>query len=425
MTTKSSNEDHFKFLKVNAIDWPSKFVNVLYLLLAVGVGSFLFGVFSLNHARAWQIYLVNFLFWSGLSVAGAILSATWHIVGAQWGVAFKRTAEAMTAFLPVSFILFLILFLGRHDWIPWLEHPDPHKTPWLNLPLFFFRNTLGLLVLYGMSFYYVYLSLRPDVGVAVEQRRVEPVGLRGWLARDWEGLEKEAFHRDQVLRWYSVVMVVVYGLVFSLLGFDFVMSLDRHFYSTLFGIYFFVSNLYMGLAAVGALVAFQVRRGPLGRIVNASHLHDQGKLTFAFCMLTGYMLFVQFLVLWYGNLPEEIGFLLRRISDQPWRPVSPTVALVAVVIPLCVLLSRRLKKKPMGLFVMGVCILVGMWLERFLLVVPSLWQEKTLPLGWLEIAITAGFFAAASLSYRAFTRTFPMIAVTDRLFPQTLHFHVH
>jgi Ni/Fe-hydrogenase subunit HybB-like protein len=426
MTTKSSeNLDFSEYLKTNAVDWPSTFVTALYLLLAVGTASFLFGIFTSNHARAWQIYLVNFLFWSGLSVAGVIISATWHIVGAQWGAVFKRTAEAMAAFLPISFILFLILFWGRHDWIPWLEHPDPHKTPWLNLPLFFFRNAFGLLLLYGMSFYYLYLSLRPDVGAAVEHRVAEPDGMRHWLAKDWKGLQQETAHRDGILRWYSVALVVVYGLVFSLLGFDFVMSLDRHFYSTLFGIYFFVSNLYMGFAALGALIAFQVRRGNLGKIATASHLHDQGKLTFAFCMLTGYMLFVQFLVIWYGNLPEEIGFLLHRISDRPWRFLSPIAALVAVVIPLCVMLSRSLKKKPMGLFVMGICILVGMWLERFILVVPSLWQGDTLPLGWMEIAVTAGFFAAALLCYRVFTRNFPMVAVTDRLFPKTLHFHTH
>ncbi len=396
--------------------WRGNSVRLLYVLLLVGIISFLAGAFT-SHGRAWQICLVNFLFWSGLSASGVVISAVWRIVDSRWGVVFKRIAEAMTAFLPVSLILFFILLLGRHDWIPWLEHQDPQKAAWLNLPLFVARNAAGILLLYAMSLYFVYLSVRPDVGLAIESRVADASGARGWMVRGWKGLEVEGARRDRILRWYSVALVIVYCLVFSLIGFDFVMSLDREWYSTLFGIYFFVGNLYAGYACVGVLASYYMRRGGLGKIAGPAHLHDQGKLTFAFCMLTGYMLFVQFLVTWYGNLPEEAGFLSRRIGHAPWRGLSPLVALVAVIVPFCVLLSRSFKKRPAGLFVMGLFILLGMWLERYILVVPSLWHEAELPLGWLEAAITAGFLAAALLCYRAFARVFPMVAVTDRLFP--------
>ena len=411
------------FLKVDTLAWPRPLVQAMYLLLGVGVISILYGVFSSNHPRAWAILLVNFLFWSGLAMAGVIISATWRIVGATWAAPFKRIAEGLVSFLPISFLLFLILFLGRNDWIPWLAHPDPHKAPWLNLPFFFLRNAVGLLVLYGMSFYYVYLSVRPDVGAAIELKAADARGLRGWLVRDWTTLDEETQRRDRVLRWFSIALVVAYALVFSLLAFDLVMSLDTRFCSTLFGIYFFVGNLYAGFAAINVWVAFHIRRGNLGALVTPTQLHDQGKLTFAFCMLTGYMLFVQFLVIWYGNLPEEIGFLLRRISERPWRIVSPVMVLAAVVAPLCVLLSRQIKKRPMGLLLMGICILVGMWMERFILVAPSLWHGSALPLGWMELGMTAGFLAASALSYRAFARTFPMIAATDALFAKSRRRH--
>lgn len=409
-----------ELLKPGSVDWPRPFVGVMYLLMTIGIVSFLFGIFTVNHQRAWQIYLVNFLFWSGLSAAGVIISATLQIVGSRWGVSFKRIAEGMVAFLPVSFVLFFILFAGRQDWLPWLKHPDPHKAPWLNLPFFFTRNALGLLLLYAMSFYYVYLSLKPDVAAAVRKYGVPATGLCGWMARHAADETVEASRRDKILRWYSVALIVVYSLVFSLLGFDFVMSLDPRFYSSLFGIYFFVSNLYIGFAAVDVLTFVHIRRGIHDRLLRPSQLHDQGKLTFAFCMLTGYMIFVQFLVLWYGNLPEETGFLLHRISDQPWRMISPLGVLVAVVIPFCILLSRSIKKKPAGLFVMGLCILAGMWLERFVMVVPSLWQGPSVPLGWMELAISFGFLGAAVLCYRAFTCIFPMVPVTDALFEKSL-----
>lgn len=406
-------------LKVDTLAWPKAWVQALYLLLGAGMFCFLFGVFSANHQRAWMVFLVNFLFWSGLAMAGVIISATWRIVGATWAVPFKRVAEGMISFLPVSFVFFLILFLGRNDWIPWLSHPLTHKAPWLNLPFFFLRNAVGLLALYGMSVVYVYLALRPDVGAAIQMNMTDAQGPGGWLVRGWTTLEQEVRRRDRVLRWFSIALVIVYALVFSLLAFDLIMSLDPHFSSTLFGIYFFIGNLYIGFAAIDVWAAFHIRRGNLGSLIGASQLHDQGKLTFAFCMLTGYMLFVQFLVIWYGNLPEEIGFLLRRISDRPWRSFSPIMVLMAVIVPLVVLLSRQIKKKPMGLLTMGIFILLGMWMERFLLVAPSVWRGNALPLGWMELGITGGFLAASALCYRAFARTFPMIAVTDELFAKS------
>ncbi len=411
-TLESSTESSplSEFLKVDSLPWPKALVWLLYALLAAGAAVFLWGAFGTEHQRAWQIFLVNFLFWSGLSVAGVMIAATWRVVGARWAAPFKRISEGLVAFLPVSFLLFPILFLGRHDWIPWIERPDPHRAPWLNVPFLFSRNAFGLMLLYGMSLYYVYLSLRPDLAAAASKKPAPANSDEsGKLA------EHESTRRERTLRRFSIVLLTVYALVFSLMGFDLVMSLNRHFYSTLFGIYFFVGNLYIGFAAVCILVAVHIRKGNLGKIVRPDQLHDQGKLTFAFCMLTGYMLFVQFLVIWYGNLPEEIGFLLHRISDAPWRTLAPLMVLIAVAAPFIILLSRSLKQKPLGLFAMGVCILVGMWLERFLLVVPSLWNGNKLPLGWIEAVITGGFFAATALSYRAFTRRFPMVAVTEWL----------
>jgi hypothetical protein len=411
-------------LEIGKTSWSAQSAWLLYAMVLTGMLAFLFGILS-RQERVWQVFLVNVLFWSGLSASGVVISATWNIVGSRWGVAFKRIAEGMAAFLPISFLLFVILLLSAGEWLPWLSAPSSHRTAWLNLPLFLARNVAGLVTLYGMSILYVYLSLRPDVGVAIERRLADSAGCRGLLVRGWKGSEIEIARRDRVLRWYSVALVIVYCLVLSLLGFDFVMSLDSRWYSTLFGIYFFVGSLYAGFAAVGVLASHYLLKGSLKGIVSPAHMHDQGKLTFAFCMLTGYMLFTQFLVLWYGNLPEEAGFLAHRIKDAPWSGLAPVAALMAVIIPFCILLSRSLKKTALGLLSMGLFILAGMWLERFILVVPSLWHGADLPLSWMELAITGGFLGAALLCYRAFARSFPMVAITDRLFSETLDFHVH
>jgi Ni/Fe-hydrogenase subunit HybB-like protein len=214
----------------------------------------------------------------------------------------------------------------------------------------------------------------------------------------------------------STALGVLYGVVLSLVAFDLIMSLDPHWYSTLFGAYYFVGSFYTGLAALVILLGSYRKREALGRFIHERHFHDLGKLLFAFCLLTGDFFYSQFLVIWYGNLPEDAQYVILRVHQSPWEPVAWVVLGVSFVLPFLVLLSRRIKLEPVPMMVLGGIILVGMWLERFLLVAPSLWKGKGLPIGVLEIGITAGFLGLMALSVTAFLRTFPLLPVSDPLF---------
>lgn len=392
---------------------PRWIISGLGLLVVGGMGTFLLGASGREPLRAWQAYLVNFLFWSGIGQAGLVFASIQEMTGAQWGRPIRRIAEGMAAFLPISFVLFLVLFSGRAIIFPWIRNPIPQKQAWLNVPFLFARDAVTLLLLGGLSVIFLYFTLRPDAQVAEEAGPRWALPLYVLLRAGWRGRAAELDRSRRALAILSPILAILYCLGLTLIAFDLVMSLDPSWSSTLFGAYFFIGNLYVGLACLALLAAAARRLLRLEALITPGQFHDLGKLLFAFCMLTGDFFWSQFLVIWYGNLPEEIGFILLRARKLPWAPISWIVLLVCFLGAFLVLLSRRLKEHPAGLSAVAVCILLGMWLERFLLVVPSLWSAESLPLGLPELLISGGFAGLFLLALLTFARAFPLLpAVT-------------
>ena len=145
-----------------------------------------------------------------------------------------------------------------------------------------------------------------------------------------------------------------------------------------------------------------------------------GKLLLGFCMLTGDFFYSQFLVIWYGNLPEETKYVILRVRQEPWAPLAWTVLVICFGIPFIILLSRKIKSQPKPMMALSALILVGMWLERFLLIAPSLWKGQEIPLGLSELLITAGFLGAMALTVIFFLNKFPLLPLSDPLFCEAL-----
>ena len=395
---------------------PPRQLNIaLWVLIVAGATAFVIGTMRQDAVRTWGIFLINFLFWSGIAQAGVIFAAILQATNARWGHPIKRISEGTAAFLPISLLLFPILFLGRETIFPWVLHPIPEKIAWLNTPFLFARDGLGLLVLYGLSLLFVYHSLRPDVGLACEIDREWGNGLAKALARGWRGTEVEQERSRRARSILAPIVLISYALVFTLIGFDLVMSLAPHWYSTLFGGYFFISNLYLGLAALAIAIILARKQFNLHEQITTVQFHDLGKLIFAFCLMTGDFFWSQFLVIWYGNLPEEVEYVIRRIYEDPWSPLSWAVLLICYLGTFVVLLSRQIKVRPKGLFTISAVILGGMWLERYVLVTPSIWPGSNIPFGWIEILILGGFGAVYILTFLAFLRTFPLLPISDPL----------
>ncbi len=375
-------------------DTPSRtFTLGLWVLAGLGLIVFLMGVTGENAQRAWQAYLVNWLFWSGLALSGLAFSALLRIAKAEWAGPLQQLAEALAAFLPISFFLLLFLFLGSEQLFSWVSDPIPAKQAWLNEPFLILRTLFGCVLLYGCGFALLQAVLRAS--------RPLPHVLVPFISR--ENVANGA-RRKRQLESRSSVFLVLYAIVFSLFAFDLVMALEPHWISTLFGAYFCIGNLYAGLGLL-ALLSVSRRTSPL---FSAERSHDLGKLIFGFCVLWTYLFWCQYLPIWYGNLPEETGFLAVRLFDEPWAAVSGVVLFLNFFLPFPILLLQWVKRAPAALACVSVLILVGMWLERYILVVPSVWQEDWLPLGWIELGVLLGFFALFTLAFRAWMRIFPI-----------------
>jgi hypothetical protein len=360
----------------------------LLLLISAGVGAFLFAIFGADPGRAWQALLVNLLFFSAIAQSGPVLAAIYHLTEAKWGGRVMRLALGLGSFLPISFILFGVLLLAS----PLLPEPSaafPSRAAWFNRPFLIGRDALALAVLYSVSLGFVYQFLNTDRYSENSRSmatgdHVNLLGNRGKLTS------------------LAIAVIALYALVFSLIGFDLVMALDHSWSSTLFGAYFFLSSFYVGLSAITGVVIIAGRFLDPKHHVENSAFGDLGKLLFAFCFLTVYFLWSQYLVTWYGNLPEEVGFFLRRIQDPAWAWLSWTTLASAFGIPFLALLGQHAKRNTTILCVIVVIALIGMWFERYLLVAPSIGLDPEPRIGWTETITTLTFIAAMALTYTVY-----------------------
>jgi hypothetical protein len=387
----------------------------------VGAMAFLYGLVLGDSIRAWQSLLVNFLFFGGLAQAGVVISAIMQVTSSRWGRALKRTSEATSAFLPISFILLLVLLAGANSWMPWVHEPVESKQAWLNIPFLVIRQILAALLLGGLSLLYVRHSLRPDIGQLDESGEHTAAGISRRVIAGWRGLAEEREASQRAQDRLAPAILIAYGWVFTLVAFDFFMSLDPHWFSTLAGGFYFIGNLFIGFAFLAVIAVWARERLRLTEYIGSHQLHDIGKLLFGFCILWAYLFFSQYLVIWYGDLAEETEFIYHRMHGA-WAPVAWTVFAMAFVIPFVVLLSRGIKTNPRGLTTIALVAFAGMWLERFILVSPSLWRGEGVPLGLIEILVTLGTAGAFGWSYTTFLQTFPVLPLADpRLAPASAH----
>lgn len=347
----------------------------LVLLAILGIVAFLYGINQGTPARAWGIYLVNLLFWSSLAITGPAVAGMIQVTEGRWSPSIKRVALTTAGFLPISFVLFVVLFWGRATLYPWVTEPIPIKAVWLNVPFMALRIGLGSLLLYWVA-----------------MRLVKSV-----LVEDQPGHDTPAAI-DRRFR-LAAVLLVLYVVVLSLWGFDLLMSLDPYWYSGLFGGYYVVTSMYPGFGLITYLTIRSNERGVTH--VSASAIQDVAKLTFALSVFWMYFFFSQYLVIWYGNVPVETRYVARRFFGQPWGYIAWAIFIIGWLIPFSYLLKRLTGRPPTRHQVFKVILFFGwiaIFFERMLLVFPALLRDNTVPIGPVEVLVTLGFFALFVLS---------------------------
>jgi hypothetical protein len=353
---------------------------VAVVMIAIGAIAFVIALMRGGAAIAWQAYLVNLLFFLGVAQGAVAASAGFYLTQAKWGGSTPyRLGEAFAPFLWVGFFLFFGLYFGRAAIFPWVSHPIPQKAAWLNIPFLFARDGIGLGVMAAASFAFIRVSRSDE-------------------ARAWAIATDDIKLPPHSIRVFAPLVGVLFAVVYTLIAFDLVMSLAPVWRSTLFGWYFFAGAFWSGLCAIAlTAVVLRGRLGDYNLFKNPVVMHDIGKMVFAFSVFWIYLMFAQYIVIWYGDLPVETFFIVQRVHHMPWSPLSVACLVLIWLIPFTVLMSVRSKKTPLILGTVAALGLVGMWLERYVLVVPSL-SLDAVPFGPTQFLITIGFLGAFLIS---------------------------
>ena len=392
---------------------PKTWRTISLVLAVLGFAVFIVGA-VMGEARAWQAFHVNWLFFTIPASAAVMLSAAQRITTARWSRPVIRLTEGFVAWLPLAFGLLLVTVLfGKGHIFPWThEHiAIPEKAFWLN-PAFWSVRTLAVFgLLSGLSLWYIYTSLRLDVGLTPEWGANWAKGLRERMRTGFGDERREIHDTHSRQGKLAVFLAIAFGFGWSMLSWDLSMSMDYHFQSTMFGWQVFMGGWLVNLMIFALIVRWWRDFMNAHEVITDTHLHDIGKLCFAFTAFWGYLTFAQLLVIWYGNIGEETHYLRLRMIG-PWMKVSMAVIYLVFLIPFVGLLGKTPKLYTPVMASIATLSIIGMWLHRYLEIYPNAHVEATmLPFGLWEVGITAGFLGLFAWSYLAFMDAFPRMRV--------------
>ena len=323
--------------------------------------------------RTWPNLLMNGFFAVALALAGMVSIALQFLSGATWNARLRRVSEALMAPLPIAGVVMLVLFFGRERLYPWsrpgAEALEGAKPIYFGAPLFFGRMALF----------------------------IAAWTLFGWLIRRTslrQDRDPAAIHHQRLVR-YSAAFAVVFAISFSLASFDWLMSLVPHWSSTIFAVYWFAGVLSGGTAAITLAVVLLSERGYLAGVAGEEQRHDLGKLLFAFTTFWAYIWLSQYLLIWYGNLPEETPYYISRTGER-WIAVFLLNLALNWVIPFVALMRRDAKRSATVLKWIAIVVLAGRWLDLYVAVMPEMIAAPDLRL--LDVAIFAGGVGAFFLT---------------------------
>ncbi len=340
----------------------------LWLVGGAGAALSILGAFF-DRAQFVQSYLVSWLLWTGVAFGCFAVMALHHLSSGGWGLMIRRVLEAATRTIPLLGVVFIPIVLGLGHIYPWAD-PETiaagryvqQQTGYLQ-PSFFALRALGYFVILG--------------------------GL-GWLICRWSIRQDRtgdaALYRK--MRGLSGPSLGIYVLVVTLAAVDWIMSLDPLWYSSLFGVYFLGGQAVSAFAFVIPVALWLARREPMSRALTQRHFHDYGKLLFAFVMLWAYFAVSQLLIIWSGNLAEEVTWYLERVEGG-WKFVGLLLAFLHFALPFLLLLSRDLKRDARRLAVVAILLLAMRWVDLYWQVGPA-FHHDGFSLHWLDLATVAG-----------------------------------
>ncbi len=384
---------------------PGAVQGLAIALVLVG-GAVLGWAFTKDARLAWSSYLIGAFFALGLGVFGAAWLAILYLARGAWSVTMRRIPEAMTAWLLPGGVLALAAGLGAHSLYHWshadVVASDPlllHKSPFLNLPMFWALTGASLLlwVVFGAAL----------VGVSRKQDREGGIG------------------PSRTARTLSAVFLVVFALTLSIVSFYLLLSLDAHWFSTMWAVLVFTDVVQTGTAFVAIVAGWLVLTGRLRGFLNENHLHSLGKMVFASTGFWAYIYFCQHMLIWYANIPEETIYFIKR-SSNGWLPYLLLLPVLKFVAPFLLMLPRAAKRNPRKLLPAAALVVFAQFLELYVMVAPAMGHGEHaahahLPV--VELSATLGFLGLFTLVFGWALARHEAVPLKDPALAECLDYH--
>ncbi|MGE5199185.1 MAG: hypothetical protein ACM3H9_06065 [Rhodospirillaceae bacterium] len=358
----------------------------------------------LDAGQFFHSYLLAYLFWLAAALGGLALTMLQHLSGGGWGVVLRRIFEAAARTLPWMALFFVPLLFGLRDLYPWTDtamvardHVLSEKTLYLNVPFFLARAAVCFAVWIGLAFLLTRWSAEQDrtgdPALAVRMRNASAIGM------------------------------VLYFFTMTFAAIDWAMSLEPHWFSTMYGFLFVIGQALMGLS-IGIVTARKLSaEAPMSGVYNAGHFHDFGKLLFAFTMLWAYLAFSQFLIIWSANLPEEIPWYQHRLS-RGWDLIGLALVAFHFAVPFVVLLSRRSKRNAALLAGMALWLIAARFLDLYFMIGPEAYPQGP-RIHWLDLAAVIGLGGIWVALFASNLKSRPLLPLRDPGLGKALHAEQH
>ncbi len=344
-------------------------VGIIGLIIGI-VGLALSGIgYMTDSAQFFHSYLVAFFFWLTIALGGLFFTLLHDLVQAKWSIVIRRIAESIMTVLPLMALFAIPVFLGIHELYHW-SHADvvahdeilQKKAGYLNVTFFIIRAVVyfAIWIIFALLLYKKSLQMdkTKDSSILVKLRRISAPGM------------------------------ILFALTSTFAAFDWLMSLDPHWYSTIFGVYVFSGSFLAVLSFIILVVLYQRHNEVMRQTVTVEHCHDLAKLTFGFVIFWAYMGFSQYFLMWYANIPEETVWYLHRWQGD-WKDISLVIIFGHFAIPFVVLITRAAKRSFPVLLVISVWLLFVHWVDLYWLVLPNLYNHEV-HLSWIDLTTMVG-----------------------------------
>ena len=346
---------------------------ITFLLIAIGAASFIVGLLT-DHRLTWAHYLiVNYYFFS-LAMGGAFFFVIQKISQSGWSSAFQRIPEAMMSYIPFAALFFLLLCFGLHDIYQWSHKEaivlDPvlqHKSAFLNVPFFFARMVIYFVLWIVLIRKLRKLSLEEDLTGREDEKGIMSL-----------------FGKSEL---YSKILIFILAVTFSLAAFDWMMSIDLHWYSTIFALKNLIAAFLHGVSIL-TLIVFILNKLGYFPFLNKFHLHDFARYIFMLSIVWGYFWFAQFMIIWYGNIPEETAYFFVRWQNG-WKVLFFLEIGLNWAVPFLILLPVKTSRNTTTIIFVIILLIIGQYIELFVQVIPG--TTGLLKFGWIAAGLFLGY----------------------------------